>query len=804
MAARSLPFSPLIAARPQKEFEMPTAGPFGAAVKRVEDPRFLVGQTSFVEGMVLPNMLSVAFLRSPYAHAKIRSIDVSKALALPGVVRVLTGEEAIKRCKPIRVEWKESKFEVDFKPCDYPAIAVERTRHVGEIVAAVVAENRYLAEDGVELIEVEWEPLPAVVDPEKALEKGGTLVHEEWGDNVMLHSHIRGGDVEGAFRQADVVVKGRFAMNRHCAAPMEGRAVVANYDAAQNGMTVWTSTQMPHMVRTKIAEALDYPEHRIRVIGPDVGGGFGLKCHIFPEELALSLLTLDVKRPLKWVEDRRENLYGSYHAKDDICYAELAVKNDGTILGLKTKFIGDVGAYTSYPWTPSFEPLQAAMAVPGPYKIHHVHCEALAVATNKTTSSVYRGVGLPAAQYTMEHILDLAAAKIGMDPAEIRRKNIMKSSDFPVTSVTGLYYDSATPLESLDMALEMIKYPEFRKEQEAARKQGKYLGIGISAMIEMTTFGFEYWRAAGLKSVTGYDSAHLRVDPNGGVTLTVGTFNHGQGHPTAYAQLVADGIGCKIEDVTFIQGDTQMTPYGWGTWGSRSAVAGGGAVIKASEKIREKMFRVAANLMEVSAQDLELKDGKVQVKGVPGKSMTIREVAQATVYTADVPDDDEPGLEASYYYKAPTPYANSTHIAVVEVDPETGYTKILRYVVTEDCGRMINPMIVDGQIAGGVAQGIGQAMFEHHQFDESGQILTTSLMDYLIPSCADVPPMQFGHLETPCPISVGGIKGMGEGGAVAPPPAIANAIADALAPLAGWKPIGRLPMSPEVVRRQIA
>jgi aerobic carbon-monoxide dehydrogenase large subunit len=399
--------------------------------------------------------------------------------------------------------------------------------------------------------------------------------------------------------------------------------------------------------------------------------------------------------------------------------------------------------------------------------------------------------------------LDFAASKLGMDPADIRRKNLMCRDDFPCVSATGLEYDSATPIESLELALKMIGYDKFRQEQVDARAKGRYLGIGLSNMIEMTTFGYEYWRRIGWQSVSGYDSAHMRVDPNGGVTLTVGTHSHGQGHHTMYAQLVADGIGCDIKDVTVIQGDTAMTPYGWGTWGSRSAVAGGGAVIKASEKIREKMFRVAANIMEVSPQDIELTDGRLQVKGVPGRSMTVREVAKAAVYNANVPEDDEPGLEDSYYYKAPTPYANATHIAIVEVDPETGKVEIKRYVVVEDCGRMINPLIVEGQISGGVAQGIGLAMLEHLRYDENGQILTTSLMDYLIPSSTDVPAVEFGHLETPCPVSVGGIKGMGEGGAVAPPPALANAICDALSPF-GWKTINRLPMTPEVVHELVS
>ena len=780
---------------------MAVTGAFGARVKRVEDPRFLTGETTYIEGLNLANAWSVAFVRSPHAHARIGAITVEKALKHPGVHRVLTGEEINKICKPIRVEVPPEKFPGSYQPVDFHAIAGGKVKFVGDIVAAVVADDRYVAEDGVDLVEVDYEPLTAVLDAEKAAEQGAPIIHDGLESNVLMAATLEGGDVDGAFKSADVTVNGRFRMNRHCAAPMEGRAVVAHYDPALERMSVWSSSQMPHMVRTKIAEAIDFPEHKIRVISPDVGGGFGLKCHIFPEELILSVLTRELARPVKWLEDRRENLFGSYHAKDEICYAELAMKKDGTILGVKAEFVGDIGAYTSYPWTPVFEPLQAALAAPGPYKIRNVRMDAMAVATNKTTTSVYRGVGLPAAQYTMEHILDLAASKLNMDPAEVRRKNLLRTTEFPYKSATGLDYDSATPLESLDMALEMVGYGAFRKEQAAARKKGKYLRIGISAMIEMTTFGYEYWRKIGWKSVSGYDSAHLRVDPNGGVVLSVGTHNHGQGHPTIYAQLISDVIGCDVKDVSFIQGDTDNTPYGWGTWGSRSAVAGGGAVIRASEKVRDKILRVAAGLLEVSPSDLELTKGKVGVKGVPSKSITLRDVAQAAVYTADVPADEEPGLEASYYYKAPTPYANSTHIAVVEVDPETGRAKIVRYVVTEDCGRMINPMIVDGQVSGGVAQGIGLAMLEHHQYDENGQILTTSLMDYLMPTATDVPHMEIGHLETPCPISVGGIKGMGEGGTVAPPPAIANAISDAMSVFGGWKTVDRLPVTPEQVYR---
>lgn len=772
---------------------------FGAKVKRLEDPRFLLGRAQYVDDIKMPNIACVAFVRSTYAHAKIKSIDASKALKLPGVVKVLAGEEASKKCKPLEVEIELSKFPGKYKSATFPPIAVGKVAFVGDIVAAVVARNRYQAEDAAELVEVDYEPLPIVLDAEEAMKKGAPLVHEEWGDNLMVSSAFSSGDVDKAFAEADVTVKGRFQMSRHCAAPMEPRVVLGFHDPAFDSTTVWSSTQMPHMVRTKIAESLSYPENKLRVVSPDVGGGFGMKAHVFVEELIIAMLTLELGRPVKWTEDRRENLYGSYHAQDELCYGELAVKKDGTIIGLKAKFIGDVGAYTSYPWTPAFEPIQAALQCPGPYKyLKNVSFESLAVATNKTTSSVYRGVGAPAGQYTMEHLLDMAAAKLGMDPAELRRRNLWRSEDFPIVSSTGLKYDSATPLESFEKALGIVHYQEFRKEQEEARKQGRYLGIGISCLLEPTGFGPEYWHAIGVDSVSGYESAQVRVDPAGGVTISVGTHSHGQGHNTVYAQIVADELGCEMNDVTFIQGDTSATPYGWGAWASRSAVAGGGALLTATKIVREKMFRIAADKLEVSPQDLEFNDGNIQVKGVPGKGISRRELARAAVYNAKVPANEEPGLEGTFYYKTPNPVSNATHIALVESDPVTGMVKLLKYAVVEDCGKMINPMIVEGQIAGGVAQGIGAVMLENLSYDESGQILTTSLMDYLMPGAADIPPFEFGHLETYCPISVGGIKGMGEGGAIASPVAVANAISDSLASF-GWKPLTKLPASPEIV-----
>jgi carbon-monoxide dehydrogenase large subunit len=682
------------------------------------------------------------------------------------VVRVLTGADVATRCRPMRVEVDPEVFFGTFKTCDSSLVAVRKANFVGDIVAVIVAVDRYVAEDAAERVVVDWEPLDAVTDPEAALAPGSPLVHPEWGDNVMVRAAAESGDPDAVFAGADVTVSARFRLNRHCAAPMETRVVLAAFERAQSHLTLWSSTQIPHVVRRKIAESLGHPERLLRVVAPDVGGSFGMKAHVYPEEILCALLARELGRPVKWVED-------------------------------------DVGAYNACPWTTMIEPVQVALMAPGPYKIRTVRLEGLGVSTHKSTAGPYRGVGLPAAQYAMEHVLDLAARRLGMDPADVRRRNILRRDEFPYESATGVHYDSATPLESLEVALAKVDYAGFRARQAEARREGRYLGIGLSSMIEVTTFGWEFWKLIGIVDTNGgYDSALVRVDGTGGVTVAVGTHSHGQGHATVYAQLVADVLGCRVEDLVHVQGDTAATPVGWGTFGSRSAVAGGGAVLTAAGRVREKVLRIAAHMMEVGPQDLEIRDGAIRVKGVPGRQVTLREVARAAVYGGGIPDDEEPGLEASCHYRAPTPFANATHLAVVEVDPETGAVKLLRYVVIEDCGRMINPMIVEGQIAGGVAQGIGNALYEHHQYDEHGQLLTTSFMDYLIPTATDVPPIEYGHLETPSPLSVGGIKGMGEGGAIAPPAAIANAVADALAPF-GWKTVDRLPITPDVVRAMV-
>jgi carbon-monoxide dehydrogenase large subunit len=770
----------------------------GAPVKRVEDPRFLRGQAQYVDDIRLPGTLHVAFVRSSHAHARITGIDASAALRLPGVRRVFTGEDIATALKPMGLPFREEIFPPSvFKQCKWPCMAVGKVRYVGEPVAAVLADSRYVAEDGAELVEVEYETLEPVVDPEAAMQPGSPLVHEEFGDNAVMRLGAAVGDVDGAFARAAFVLRERFHTNRHCAHPMEGRATLARPEP--NGdLTLWTSTQTPHLVRTRTADIMGFPEHKLRVIGPDVGGGFGLKCHVFPEEPLTCWFALQMRAPVKWIEDRREHLLNSFHAKEDIVDCEMGFTADGTIVGLRAKIIGDLGAYSADPWPSPFEALQLAAALPGPYKIRDYAYDVLCVCTNKTTLSVYRGVGLPPAVLVQEHMMDLAARRLGMDRAELRLKNMIRPEEFPYVSATGLNYDSGSSTDALEKALAMVDYRGLEGRRAEAAKHGRLLGLGICTYIEMTTFGTRYWAPLGIQHCA-YDSATVRMDPAGGVVLSVGTFSHGQGHHTTYAQMVADELGVAVDDVAFVQGDTNATPYGWGTWGSRSVVAGGGAVIGASRKVKEKMLRIAGHLLEVSPGDLEVVPGKVQVKGVPGRSIAVREVARAAVFSAwKLPAGEDPGLEGTQYYDPPpVTFANATHIAEVEVDRETGAVKIVRYLVVEDCGRIVNPMIVDAQVAGGVAQGIGNVLYEHLLYDESGQLLTTSLMDYLVPTAADVPPIEVGHIETLTPLTVEGVKGMGEGGAIAPPAAIANAVADALQSF-GAK-VNDLPLTPERV-----
>ena len=767
----------------------------GARVKRVEDPRFLVGDGRYLGGMQLPGMLEVAFVRSPHAHARLGGVDAKAALKLDGVSAVFDWEAIRDRVRPLRADLDPVKNPT-YKPCEWTPLARGKVRWVGEAVAAVVARNRYVAEDAAELVEVGYEALPPVVDPERALVDRSSLVHEEWGDNVLCHTDFSAGDVEGVFRAAKVVVKQRFRTGRHHALPLEPRGCLATYEHSTNELTLWTSSQMPHMVRTKLAEHLGHPENKVRVIAPDVGGGFGLKCHFFPEEAVIAALAMKLRRPVRWLEDRTESLTSSFHAKEEIIDAEMALDANGTILGARMRAIADIGAYSAFPWTSAFEVLHTAQMFPGPYRFQTYAFSATSVATNKSTLSVYRGVGGPIGTFVMEGLLDHAARELALDPIEIRKRNLIKAAEFPYRSVTGMEYEIGSYTESLDKAAVLSDYANARREQADLRTRGIHRGIGVSCYNEITALGSKYWHGIGVP-MSAYESANIKIDPSGHVTVYCGTHSQGQAHETVYAQIASDELGIPMSRITVRLGDTNDTPYGWGTWGSRAAVTGGGAVIFAGRKLAEKVRRVAGYFLEVSADEVELVDGRARVRGAPSRAIEIADLAKRAIFTAaaELPPGEEPGLEStSYYDPPPVTFPNATHIAIVDVDVETGALAIKRYVVVEDCGRMINPMVVDGQVMGGVAQGLGGALLEHLVYDDAGQLLTTSFMDYLIPTAVDVPYIEIDHIETPSPLVPGGFKGAGEGGAIAPFGALANAVADALGVRAC-----ELPLTPERV-----
>ena len=775
----------------------------GQRITRREDRRFLTGRTRYVDDIRLPRMVHAAFVRSPHAHAEIRAIRVAAALGAEGVVGALSAEEAVRVTRPIRCD---STFP-EWKGTEFPVLAWPRVRFVGQALAVVAASDRAFAEDAAERVEVDYRPLPAVVDLETAAEPGGPLVHEAWGDNLFIDRGARLGDVDGAFARADLVWERTYRTHRHTGFPMEGRACLADWDAANGTLTLYSATQIPHLVRTGVADSLGLAEHSVRVIAPDVGGGFGIKAHLFPEEIAICLLAMRLGRPVKWVEDTREHLVASIHAREHVHRVKVAVARDGRILGIKSDVIVDAGAYSVWPWTATMDVGMAANMIVGPYRVPAYEFRARGVATNKCPLGPYRGVGRPSAAFTIERALEDIARALDLDPVEIRRTNYVPDDAYPHTAVTGLIYDSASLVASLDKVVEAVGYQEFRREQARARAEGRYLGIGFGSYIEQTAHTTNEFVKRGVAIVFGYDTVSVALDPSGKVTVDSSLHSHGQGHETTFAQIVAERLGLPLADVRVRFGDTNSAPYGMGTFASRSAVLGGGAAWKAADVVRGNLLRVAANIMEVAAEDLEVVGGVIQVKGSPAHRMTVAEVARLAFHR---PEHLPPGLlpadlTSIQSYDAPPGFGtwtNSIHAATVEVDVRTGFIRILRYVLVEDCGTMINPLIVEGQVMGGTAQGIGGALLEHLVYDESGQPLAQTLMEYLLPSAMEVPPLEVHHLETPSPFTIGGFKGMGEGGAIAPLPALANAVSDALAPLGVT--VDALPLSPERVHALIA
>jgi carbon-monoxide dehydrogenase large subunit len=729
--------------------------------------------------MVLPRMLHAAFLRSRFAHARILTIDASLAAASPGVAACVTGEELGRHARPLRAASRTRGYVAT----DIPALAVGKVRYAGEALAVVVAESRYAAEDALELIRAEYEPLLPVTAVGAALAGGSPLVHEEAGTNVLVARTFSQGDVDAAFAAGAFVVGDSFRFRRHTAVAMENRACLAAWDAGTGSLTLWSSSQIPGLAADVLPGLLGIPGHRLRVIAPDVGGGFGPKSVLYPEEIAVCALARLLRRPVKWVGDRREDLLASTQAWDEEIHAELAVTPDGSIRGLRARVAADVGAYSAYPWTAAIEPVQVISFLPGPYRVPHYRGEARSVATNKPPMGPYRGVGRPVSTFVTEALLDRAARHLGLDPVELRLRNVIRPEDFPYRSPSGVVWDCGSFAESLRTACAAADYPKLRDAQRRAREHNRCLGVGVSVYVELTGIGSAIPAAPGADIATGTEGVTVRVDANGTVTAAFGLACHGQGHETTMAQIVADELGTRLEDVRVIHGDTAASPAGSGTYASRSAVLGGGAAILGSRAVREKALGIAAHLLEASVDDLELSAGWASVKGAPDRQVSLRDIARAAYAgTKRLPKGMEPGLEATRFYD---PYfgtaSNAAHVALVEIDPETGAVQILKYVVADDCGRIINPLIVEGQVVGGVAQGIGAALLEEVVYDESGQLLTGSLMDYLVPTAAEVPPIDVIHLERASPTTLGGFKGVGEGGTIGAPAAIANAVADALA-----------------------
>jgi len=772
----------------------------GTSVRRVEDPALLRGEARFLDDIRLPGMLSVAFLRSPHAHARIRGVDASAVAGQPGIALVLTGEDIRGVAKPIPSLLTLPGFRVS----DWPALATGKARFVGEAVAAVAAGSRYDAEDAAERIRVDYAPLPAVTGAEQALRDDAARLHENLPDNILFHLHHDNGQAEAAFAEAEILLSETFRHARCAGSPLEGRGVIASFDRGTGNLTVWASSQSPHLLRTGLAHVLGFPEPRIRVICPATGGGFGTKMHMFPEDVVICLLALRLGRPVKWCEDRREDLTASAHAREQVSRVELAAKRDGTVLGLRARLYGDVGAYSVYPVTAALEPLTAAGILCGPYRFKGCSYDTYAVATNKCPTGAYRGVGMALGNFVRERLLDMLALRTGLDPAEVRRRNFIRQQDFPYTSASGLIFDGGSYGESLEKLLETSGYAALRAGRGEGRN-GRVRGVGIGCYNEFTGMGCGTFRRRGMVQVPGYDAATVKVDPSGQVRAYCSAASQGQGHATTLAQILADELGVPLADTVLMPTDTDTCPYGSGTFASRTIVVNGGALILAARKVREKMLRVAAHRLEAAMDDLVMAGGAISVKGVPSRRLTVKEVAAAAYFPATgapFPPDLEPGLEATHHYDPPpATFANGAHLAVVDVDLETGGVELVRYVVVEDCGRMVNPVIVDGQTHGAVAQGIGNALFEDLAYDAQGQPLAATFMDYLLPSAPDLPAMEVAHIETLPPVTVGGFKGMAEGGTIGATSAMANAVADALAPLGIT--VTELPVTPEKIARLV-
>jgi len=756
---------------------------FGKRVRRQEDPRLITGTATYLDDLKVPGMHHACIVRSPHGAARIKSISTTAAAAMPGVAAIFTGAD-IKNLGPVPTAASLPGLRVPH----HHLLAQDRVYFVGHPVAVVVATDRYLARDAADAVEVDYEPLPAVTDPEKAIAPGAPPVHPEWPDNVAFNFHQEGGDIAQAFRDAEVVVRQRITSQRLIPTAMETRGVVAEWRAGEKSLTLHSSTQIPHLLRTLVAGILGMPEHLLRVITPEVGGGFGSKLNVYAEEALMAFIARQIHHPVKWVESRRENFTTTIHGRGHVDYFELAAKRDGTMLGLKLKLIQDIGAY--HQLLTAAIPTLSVLMMPGLYRFKNISADIVGAFTNCVATDAYRGAGRPEATHGIERMVDLLAAELKMDPAELRLKNFVQPEEFPFPTATGLAYDSGDYAKPFRKALAQVDYTKLRQEQEEARKAGRLMGIGISTYGEICAMGPSIALPAG-----GWESATVKIEPTGKVTVLTGASPHGQGEETTFAQIVADELGVDMNDVLVVHGDTAVVQYGIGTFGSRGTAVGGSALYCALQTLKQKLNKFGAMLLK--SDNVSLIGGQC-VDAKTGKSVTFADMAVAAYHAKQLPPDTQPGLVATHFWEPPNfTFPFGAHIVVTDVDRDTGEIAIRRYVCVDDIGKIINPLIVDGQIHGGVAQGLGQALYENAVYDDNGQLMTGELTDYALPKAHHMPYIESSHTETPSPVNPLGVKGVGEAGTIGCSPAVVNSVVDALAPF-GVKHID-MPLTPEKI-----
>jgi aerobic carbon-monoxide dehydrogenase large subunit len=771
----------------------PSRGPYvGQPIKRVEDPRLVRGIATYVDDLRLAGTLHAAFVRSPHAHATITRIDVSRARAVPGVVGVFVGADVNQACGVVPCASGDMP---DLKNPGHRVLADGRVYFVGHPVAVAVARDAYVARDAALLVDVEYDPLPAVTDPEAAIKPGSPLTHPSLGTNVAFTWSMATGadaDLERLFQSADRIVRQRMVHQRLTPTAIEPRGCVASFHKGEQFLTLWTSTQIPHLVRTLLPGMIGLAENRMRIVAPEVGGGFGSKLNLYIEEALCSHLSMRFGAPVKWIETRRENMSATIHGRDQIGQYEVAVKNDGTLLAIRSRTIADMGSYLQL-LSPAIPTLTGLMLT-GCYKFKAMRMDVTGVYTNKMSTDAYRGAGRPEATYTVERMMDLVANELRLDPVHVRQVNFPAKSEFPFATACGLVYDSGDYEASLAKARQLADWNALLEARAAARKQGKLFGVGISTYVEICAIGPSKAVAAG-----GWEWGCVRIEFSGKASVITGATPHGQGQETSFAQIAADRLGMPMEDIVVFHGDTSVAHYGRDTYGSRATVLGGTAIVKSIDKVLDKARTLAAHLLEAAPADVTFADGRF---GAKGKSLGWGDLGPAAYVAKNLPPGSEPGLEASTFFEPENfTFPFGTHIVAVEVDRETGEVQIVKYTAVDDCGPLINPLLVEGQVQGGIAHSIGQVLFERTVYDEQGQLVTGELMDYPIPRAQDIPRYQLGHTVTPSPTNPLGIKGVGEAGTIGATPAIANAVMDALHQV-GVRHLD-LPLTPEKIWRAI-